>query len=111
MMRGFKQFGDENFELAYANFDWVGIVGRRDWYEYLARTHVVVCLWLGGRAEESEAAWGDLLAEYRPALVFRAGIAEQLEALGYTDAVPGDEPTDLDEIRTIAPEIFEAAPE
>ena len=105
MKTSFKAFEDENYQRAYAYFDW-SVVGRHDWYESMARVHSAVSLWMMNRKDEADEVWQEALSSNRFALIVRSALAEQLIELGHDDPVPGNEPTEIDEIKHFAPELF-----
>lgn len=97
LKRGYRRFENAQYPDAYANFDW-RVVGRQDLGESVAQVNAAVSLWLDGRPEEAEAAWGTALQSAPGALYIRAGLAQMLTDQGFDGKpVPGDEPTDLAE--------------
>lgn len=95
MKRGWKLMEAQEWERAYAWYDWVSIVGRSDWKEAWALAYASICLWKAGRRQEGELAWEQAKRKGGPlTLLARAGAVSFFERWGIDSSVPGDEPTD-----------------
>jgi tetratricopeptide (TPR) repeat protein len=86
------------WNMAYAYFDWASCVGRRDGVEYRAAAFAACCCWKGGRTADGLAKWNKLARDNPNCLLGRALMAAQLRELGFDSALPGDEPTEMNEV-------------
>jgi len=97
LRRGFRRFAAGQWQLAYANFDWA-FVGRGDFRDTVALVYLAVAAYQYGNDEEALAAWKSAVSCQPFAMVTRAAMLRDPEAHPLERGLPGDEPTDLDEI-------------
>lgn len=100
----------QNWARAMAFYDWIAIVGRRDEREMFAATYAAITRWRYGQRQEAEHDWAMALAQFGPiALLARANLVSFFEDWEIDPAVPGDEPTDEDEVTAIVEEMIDAS--
>ncbi len=98
MKRGWKAIKAQQWGLAYSYYDWVSIVGRGDEKEAWAHTYAAVCLWKQGQREQAGQAWAQARRRGPVALLARANLAWFFDQWGIDASVPGDEPTNQEDV-------------
>jgi len=100
LRRGLSRFAAGEWQLAYANFDWV-IVGRGDFRDTVALVYRSVATYQYGNDAEALAGWQQAHAWQQFALVTRAAMLRDPHNHPLVRGVPGDEPTDLDDVTNL----------
>lgn len=95
--RGMRRFAAGQWEMAYANFDWV-IVGRGDFRDIVGLVYSAVAAHQTGDRADAIERWQHALAQQPFALVTRAAMLRDPEHHPLEHGLPGTETTDLDQI-------------
>jgi tetratricopeptide (TPR) repeat protein len=97
LRRGMRRFSAGQWELAYANFDWA-FVGRHDFRDTVALVYRAVAAWQYGDEEEALRSWRLAAARQPFAAITRAAMLRDPAAHPLIRGLPGEEPTDLEEV-------------
>jgi hypothetical protein len=105
--RGYRHFEKGSWHAATQRLDWVAHVGRKDPTEVVATTILAVAMKQRGARQQADELWDSVFA-FDPvtSLAIRCALVEEYDL---PEGVPGDQPTDIDEVSVLIAEIIEEA--